>query len=147
MNNREPIIWCPFDLAVSKYVEILKSNGFEVVHSHISEGLDFFKYQPEKWDIVVSNPPFSKKLDIFKRLVQFQKPFVLLMNMMALNYQNIGEFFCSVGTSIQFLFVDKKVSFNGKTSSFNSSYVCYKFLDRTEYKHLENNNTGANFRL
>lgn len=149
MNNaREPVIWLPFDDEKSKYVEILQKVGFHIVRSHINEDKDFFKYEPEQWDIAVSNPPFSRKLDIFKRHINdfTNKPFIYLMNMMAINYQEIGNLFQFVGTDIQFIIPDKKVSFDGNTSSFCSGYVCYKFIKQTEFLHLENNNTGENFR-
>ena len=62
------------------------------------------------------------------------------------NYQEIGEFFSSLPKGdIQFIIPDKKVSFNGKTASFCSGYVCYKFIDHTEFVHLPHNNTGKNF--
>ena len=147
-HKRNPIIWLPFDDENSKYVEILQKEGFEIVRSHINEDKDFFKYEPEQWDIAVSNPPFSRKLDIFKRHINDfgNKPFIYLMNMMAVNYQIIGELFQSVNPDIQFIIPDKKVSFDGNTSSFCSGYVCYKFIKQTEFLHLENNNTGENFR-
>lgn len=143
--RREPIIWCPFDKPESKYVEILKKYGFEVIHSHIDEGKDFFSELPN-FDIAISNPPFSKKVDVFKRLFGMQKPFMMLMNMMAINYQEVGKLFADHGSSIQFLIPDKKVSFNGKTSSFCSGYVCYGCLSKTKFIHMDNNNTGKNFR-
>ena len=67
------------------------------------------------------------------------------MNIMCLNYQEIGNLFQFVGKQIQFIIPDKKVSFDGNTSSFCSGYVCYDFIDRTEFVHLPHNNTGNNF--
>lgn len=146
-NGRKPILWLPFDTEESKYYTILKAKGFQVVRSHLNDDKNFFHYQPDQFDIIVSNPPFSSKLDIFERIIfDLHKPFVLLMNMMAINYQEIGNLFQFVGKGIQFIIPDKKVSFNGKTSSFCSGYVCYDFIDHTEFVHLENNNTGTNFR-
>lgn len=140
------IIWCPFDEPHSKYVTLFREAGFKVVSSHINEGKDFFQYEPDDWQIAISNPPFSVKDFVFERLHKFGKPFLMLMNMMAINYQNISGLFCKIGTDIQFLIPDKKVSFDGKTSSFNSGYVCYKFLDKTKFFHLENNNSGRFFK-
>ena len=38
----------------------------------------------------------GKKRDIFKRIIyELDKPFVLLMNMMAVNYQEISEIFAN----------------------------------------------------
>ena len=144
--DRQPIIWLPFDTEESKYYTILKEKGFEVVRSHLNDDKDFFTYQPEQFDIVVSNPPFSKKLEIMERIAfDLKKPFVLLMNMMAINYQVIGNFFQFLNPKIQFIIPDKKVSFDGNTSSFCSGYVCYDFIDHTEFVHLLHNNTKNNF--
>lgn len=149
-NNRDPIIWLPFDTEESKYYQILNKTFGEdayIIRSHLNDNKDFFTYQPDEFDIIISNPPFSKKLKIFERIIfDFRKPFVLLMNMMAINYQNISNLFQSVGEDIQFLIPDKKVSFDGHTSSFSSGYVCYKFIEKTKFIHLVNNNTGINFR-
>ena len=144
-HNRKPVIWLPFDTEDLKYYTILKV-GFNVVRSHLNDDKDFFNYQPEQFDIIVSNPPFSRKLDIMKRCCfELKRPFVLLMNIMCLNYQEIGNFFQFVGKDIQFIIPDKKVSFDGNTSSFCSGYVCYDFIDHTEFVHLPHNNTGNNF--
>lgn len=145
-EGREPIFWLPFDGEGSKYYQILKEEGFKVVRSHIDEGKDFFEYQPEQFDIIVSNPPFSCKLEVFERIIfDLKKPFVLLMNMMAINYQQIGNLFQFVSPKIQFIIPDKKVSFDGNTSSFCSGYVCYDFIDHTIFTHLPHNNTRENF--
>ena len=144
--GRQPIIWLPFDTEESRYYTVLKENGFQVVRSHLNDDKDFFLWQPEQFDIAVSNPPFSLKVDVFKRMIfEFNKPFVFLMNMMSINYQNVSELFANVNPDIQFIIPDKKVSFDGNTSSFSSGYVCYKFIDHTIFHHLPHNNTGNNF--
>ena len=84
-HNRQPIIWLPFDTEESQYYKVLKEEGFQVVRSHLNDGKDFFLWQPDEFDIAVSNIPFSKKMDIFERMIfELKKPFVFLMNMMAL---------------------------------------------------------------
>lgn len=145
-NGYRPLIWLPFDTDESKYYTILKAEGFQVVRSHLNDGKDFFHYQPAQFDIIVSNPPFSTKLDIFERIIfDLKKPFVLLMNMMSINYSEIGNLFQFVNPKIQFIIPDKKVSFDGNTSSFCSGYVCYDFIDHTIFCHLPHNNTKNNF--
>lgn len=52
------IIWCPFDTCHSEFVLHLQEAGFQVKYSHISTGQDFFAYEPDCWDITVSNSPF-----------------------------------------------------------------------------------------
>ncbi len=145
-NGYRPLIWLPFDTEESKYYTILKEQGFQVVRSHLNDDKDFFNWQPSQFDLIVSNPPFSTKDKIFTRCIyELKRPFVLLMNMMAINYQNIGEIFSAVNPKIQFIIPDKKVSFDGNTSSFCSGYVCYDFIEHTEFMHLPHNNSKNNF--
>lgn len=150
-DNRERrgihIIYCPFDTPDSEYVRIFSRKGYLVTYGSIETGQDFFENTiPDCVDLVISNPPFSRKLDVFRKLVEADKPFAMLMNLMAINYQEIGEFFSSLPKGdIQFIIPDKKVSFDGRTSSFCSGYVCYKFIDHTEFVHLPHNNTGKNY--
>lgn len=138
-------ILCPFDDEKSEYVKILKKNNFEVSYGNLESGDDFFKREKPDCDWIVSNPPFSKKLDVFKKLFEWGIPFAMLMNMMAINYQEIGELFYKQNEQPQFIIPDKKVSFDGHTSSFCSGYVTWKMTDRTYFVHLPNNNTGKNF--
>jgi hypothetical protein len=137
-------IWCPFDTEDSEFVITLKEAGHEVICSHIWEGQDFFFYEPPEYDCIVSNPPFSKKLAILKRLYKLNKPFAVLLGLPILNYQEIGSFF--LDKPLQLLIVDKKVSFDGKTASFNNSFFCHKVLPKDlMFAHLEHNNSGKHF--
>ena len=138
-------IWCPFDTEHSEFVIQLIKEGHTVIYSHIINGQDFFEYEPfEDYDYIVSNPPFSLKLKVMERLYKLNKPFAMLMNIECLNYQVVGNFF--LDKPLQLLIVDKKVSFNGNTSSFNTSYFCKDVLPKDlMFTHLEHNNTGKNF--
>lgn len=73
-------IWCPFDKEESLFVRTFQELGFEVVYGHIETGQDFFDYQEPQGEIVVSNPPFSKRDAIFTRLYEMKVPFALVMN-------------------------------------------------------------------
>jgi len=136
-------IWCPFDKPNSEYV-IELSKHFNVIYSHIDDGKDFFKYEPKEYDYIISNPPFSKKLQVLKRLYELKKPFAILLGLPILNYQEIGHFF--LDKKLQLLIFDKKVSFDGNTASFNSSYFCYNFLPNDLIFHsLPHNNSNKNY--
>ena len=138
-------IWCPFDTYKSEFVLQLEAAGHNVIYSHIWYGKDFFTYEPdEPYDYIISNPPFSRKLEVFDRLYKLGKPFAMVCPLTMLNYQEVGEFF--LDKELQLLIVDKKVSFNGNTASFNNSYLCYKMLPKDlMFTHLEHNNSGKNF--
>lgn len=141
---KDKIVWCPFDTDNSEFVIAFRERGNKVIATHICNGIDFFKYTPEEFDYIVSNPPFTEKLRVLDRLYNLGKPFALLLNIECLNYQVVGKFFLE--HPLQLLIVDKKVSFDGNTSSFNSSYFCNKMLPKDlMFVHLEHNNSGNNF--
>ena len=142
--NKKWIIWCPFDTENSEFVLTLKENGFNVIYSHINTGQDFFHYTPDKFDAIISNPPFSRKLEVLERLYELDKPFGMILGLPILNYQVIGNFF--IDKNLELLIVDKKVSFDGKTSSFNNSYFCNKLLPKgIIFESLPHNNSNNNY--
>ena len=127
------IIWCPFDKEESEFVkQISKIN--EVVFSHIDDGKDFFKYEPKKWDIIISNPPFTKKRKYFERALSFDKPFALVMANTWLNDSAPKQLFKD--KDLQLLMFDKRMKFispDGRDNdkiTFSSSYYCYDFLPK-----------------
>ena len=126
---RGKVIWCPFDTDRSEFVKVLRENNFNVVHSHIDNGQDFYTYEPKKWDIIVSNPPFTNKRKIFERCLSFGKPFALLMSNTWLNDAAPKQLFFD--RDLQLLMFDKRIEFNGnKKITFSSSYYCYNFLPK-----------------
>ena len=134
-------VWCPFDTENSEFVILLREAGHTVIATHIWNGQDFFSYEPkENYDYIISNPPFTKKLEVLERLYKLNKPFAIVLGLPILNYQEVGSFF--LGKKLQLLIVDKKVSFDGNTASFNNSYFCSNFLPNDIiFEHLENNNS------
>lgn len=76
---KDKIIWCPFDKEDSQFVRVLRENGFKVIWSHIEDGRDFLTYEPEKWDVIISNPPYKNKRVYWERCLDLKKPFTLLL--------------------------------------------------------------------
>ena len=143
--KREPIVWCPADKENSEYVIFFKELGCKVIYSHIDYGQDFLTYTPEEpFDIVCTNPPFSLKEAFFRRCNELGKPWILLGNLMAINYMCIGNYFAD--NPVQMLIPDKRISFDGNASSFCSGYFCKDFLTRDlEFCHLPHCNSGKDF--
>jgi hypothetical protein len=145
INQNINTVLCPFDNEKSEYVKYFRNHYVNVLFGDLSTNDDFFNRTKPDVDIIISNPPFSQKLAVFEKLFEWGIPFAMLMNLMSINYQEIGNLFCNQKIPPQFIIPDKKVSFNGKTSSFCSGYVTWKFITSTKYVHLNNNNTGVNF--
>lgn len=127
---RKQTIWCPFDTKDSEFVKVLSANGHKVVYSHISTGQDFFEYQPDRWDLIISNPPFHNKRAFFERALSFGKPFALLMTLTWLNDSTPKKLF---GDDLQLLMFDRRITFIGKDPkkiNFSSAYFCKDFLPK-----------------
>lgn len=128
------IVWCPFDTEESEFVKQIRANGNEVIFSHLSEGKDFYTYEPAgHWDCIVSNPPFTNKRKIFERALSFGKPFALIMSNTWLNDAAPKQLFRS--RDLQLLMFEQRMKFlnNGKIQNkitFSSSYFCYNFLPK-----------------
>ena len=76
---KNAVVWCPFDKEDSQFVQQIRKQGNKVVATHIDNGQDFYTYEPdEKWDVIVSNPPFTGKRKIFEKALSFDKPFALI---------------------------------------------------------------------
>jgi len=76
---KDKIIWCPFDKEDSQFVKVLTANGFKVIYSHLETEQDFLFYEPEQWDIIISNPPYKNKRQYWERALDLKKPFALLL--------------------------------------------------------------------
>ena len=129
----DTIVWCPFDTQESEFVkQISKQNKVE--YSHILTGQDFFEYEPDDWDIMLSNPPFTNKRKYFERALSFNKPFALIMTNTWLNDSAPKQLFKD--KDLQLLMFDKRMKFNspdGRSNdkiTFSSSYYCWNFLPK-----------------
>ena len=72
-------IWLPFDNGLSNLYKYLKHLRYKTILSNLEIGLDFYNYEPYEWyDIIITNPPFSKRTKLLKRMFSFKKPFVIL---------------------------------------------------------------------
>ena len=87
----------------------------------------------EHWDILISNPPYSKKDDVLKRAYEFDKPFALLLPVNSIQGKRRFEIFKN---QIQLLTFDARVDYHTRNNMkeytrgnhFGSSYFCRDIL-------------------
>lgn len=129
------VIWCPFDMEDSEYVKLIRENGNKVIATHIDTGHNFFEYEPEEhYDIIISNPPFSIKDGIIKRLYELNKPYAMLLPVPSLQGQKRFPYM----KDCQALIFDKRINYYTdiakkevqKGVSFGSFYLCRTFLPK-----------------
>ena len=127
---KNALVWCPFDTEDSEFVKQISRQN-KVVFSHIDSGQDFFTFEPQQWDIIVSNPPFTNKRKYFERALFFNKPFALIMTNTWLNDAAPKQLFKE--KELQLLLFDKRMKFTNNNYiehkiTFSSSYYCWNFL-------------------
>ena len=94
--------------------------------------IDFFDFEPDYWDVMVSNPPFTNKRKYFERALSFNKPFALIMTNTWLNDSAPKQLFKD--KDLQLLMFDKRMKFispDGRDNdkiTFSSSSVSYTHL-------------------
>jgi hypothetical protein len=115
-------IWDPF-YASGRAADFITSHGFHVEHHN----KDFFEWQPKEWDMVISNPPYSKKKQVLQRLVELGKPFALLIPITTI----ATKYFISMfkGTFFRLLLPPKRFHFlkNGVQTTacaFETCWLC-----------------------
>lgn len=116
-------IWCPFDTEESNIVKDLKQAGYDVIHTHISDGFDFFTYQPipNCYDAIISNPPYRYKTQVLERCYQLGKPFFLLLPITTLEGSARYKLFKE--NSVSVIVLANRINFTGgKGAWFNTSW-------------------------
>ena len=128
-------IWCPFDKEESQYVKVFKKEGFNVINGHIETGQDFFNTKIPDCDYIISNPPYSLKGDVFKRLYEINKPFAMLINFQGIfDHKKRFEMFRNNRTEM--LWLSPRVNYikPGEVSAsgvpFQSGYLCSMILEK-----------------
>jgi len=130
------VIWCPFDTEDSNYVKLLSNEGHTVIKSHLDEGKDFFNYFPkEHIEYIISNPPYSIKYEVFKRLFELKIPFAMLVGLVGL-FESQKRFNLFKTNKFEIMYFNKRISFfkdfkEQKPSvnpAFSSVYLCSDIL-------------------
>lgn len=117
-------IWAPF-YCDGMQKEYFKDMGFDIIH----DDKDFFDYTPD-YDIIIDNPPFSKKKDILTRIKQLDKPFILIIPSVMLCYKYFQQYFKD---HLQIIISLNRIKFRhinstnkNYTPPYASFYFCYK---------------------
>lgn len=103
-----------------------------VIASDILTGQSFFDYEPDKWEVIVTNPPYSLKIEWIERCYALGKPFALLLPVEALGLTTVYPLLQQHGFEIMLL--DNRVDFKMPNKGWNSSaqfatfWLCHDLL-------------------
>lgn len=127
-------VWCPFDNSKSNFVKVLKGANYNVINTHLDFGEDFFDLAYDV-DMIISNPPYSKKTEVFKRLYKLGIPFAMLVGFTGL-FESQERFDMFRRNKFEILHFNTRVKFftdwENQTSftspPFQTVYVCSNIL-------------------
>lgn len=133
--SKDKTVWTPFDKEWSAFYQSFRRGGYQTVRSHIDEGQDFFEYEPDNYDVIISNPPFSIKDKILQRLYELNKPFAILLPLNSLQGKSRYKFF---EQGIQILSFDQRIGYHNinnmdvpvEGSPFATAYFCRDILPK-----------------
>lgn len=136
---RDKVIWEAF-YGNGESGKFLTELGFNVIHREV----DFF--ENDLGDIIVTNPPFSKSKEVMKRLVELDKPFIIIMPSPKIFTSYFRENF--KGKGLQIIIPRKRIHFikfiDGKpvegwknACNFDCFYYCYKMGFENDITWLE----------
>jgi len=109
----------------------LSEMGFSTIH----EDIDFF--ENDKGEIIISNPPFTMCPQVLARLVELNKPFILIMPSSKINTQYFRKLFSKTDDPVQIIIPRKRIQFiktvDGEVPkdyksccNFDCFYYCWK---------------------
>lgn len=128
-------IWCPFDTEQSHFVKLLKEEGHSVINTHLDMGIDFFEYEPKEYDYIISNPPYSLKVEVLERLFSLKKPFAMLLGVAGL-FESQRRFNMFADNKFEIMYLNLRVAYfknydDQKPSlnpPFSSVYITHNML-------------------
>lgn len=131
------VVWCPFDTEKSNFVSELEANGRRVINTHIENGTDFFSADVPDCDCIVSNPPYSRKGEVIKRLFDIGKPFAMLVGVVGL-FESKKRFEMFKSNEFEIMYLNKRISYLASYEDevakvnppFSSVYICHKMLPK-----------------
>lgn len=132
--NKDMKVWCPFDTNRSLIVDEFRKNGNQVEYTHISTGQDFFKTKVD-CDVIISNPPYSLKGEVFEKLFELKKPFAMLVGVVGI-FESQHRFNMFKNNKFEIMYMNKRIAYfkdyNDEKPSlnppFSSVWICSNIL-------------------
>lgn len=117
--NREWVIW-ESACGEQTLANGLWGKGFSgIVATDILTGDDFFSFQPDRWDMQLTNPPYSLKLRWLERSYNLDRPFALLLPVQILGVGKAQTMFKKWGVEV--ILLSRRVGFRTINTSFENS--------------------------
>jgi hypothetical protein len=113
-------------------VNTMRGAGYRVIESDILRGQNFFDYEPDDYDIHLTNPPYGIKYEWLERCYQLGKPFALLLPVETIGSKTAQALMQQHG--FEMMLLDNRVDFKMPDKGFESSaqfpvlWLCWNLL-------------------
>jgi len=136
--DKTKVIYEPFYLD-GKAKNYLNELGYDnVIHNNE----DFFEnYDKYDYDLIITNPPYTIKKRIFKKLYEINKPFIVIVPISTITKLFIKEIFKTDIERLQMIIPNRRMQFekNGnqlKRCYFDCVFLCYKMNLKSDIVYL-----------
>jgi hypothetical protein len=116
--DQSKVIWEPA-CGQGYLANTLYTKHFTLVTSDLLTGQNFFEYEPELWECLVTNPPYTLKYRWLERCYALGKPFALLLPVETLGAKTAQTLFREHG--VQVIFMDQRINFKMPNAGFEGS--------------------------
>lgn len=149
---KESVIWEPA-CGEGNIVSALTRQGYSVVGSDIESGHDFRYWQPDHFDIIITNPPYSQPLknEFFARAYQLGKTFAFLVKADTTGTKGWQVYAKEFG--YEQMHLDERIDFKmpnkgwgGKGADWATTWLCWRLLPTpVVFGHIEKPKEIPNF--
>jgi hypothetical protein len=128
--RQEWLIW-ECSCGKGNLVNKLKEEKYNVIGTDITDGHNFLMWKPERFDCIITNPPYSEKQSFLERAYNLNKPFALLLPLTTFETEKRQNLFDKYYSETKFIFLNKRINFEtqsgtGSGAWFSTMWVCYK---------------------
>lgn len=117
---------CVWESACGEKTLLTEFNGEKI---ETDAEFDFFSNQPERWDIQVTNPPYTLRKRWIERSYALGKPFCLLIPIYTLGTKSVQRFWGEYGLPY-IIFFSRRINFNSpfptvQSAPFSVMWYCH----------------------
>lgn len=139
--DEKDVIWCPFHGPTGQSENFLKKMGLNICNS----GVDFFDPPPNECTMILDNPPFSMKERIVDRILEINKPAIIILPLLCIRTKWMKEALLKHKSQLTLAIPSKRINFDlkGKPTywaTFETAWFCFncqdKFWNENPIKYL-----------
>jgi hypothetical protein len=114
--------WIIWECAAGKgnLARELRKHGFATIETDILNGYDFLSWQPDVFDCIITNPPYSLKQQFLERAYSLGKPFALPLPLTTLETAKRQNLMKTYG--VELILFDKRINFETPSGSGEGSW-------------------------